>query len=145
MIRGRRVLLAAALAASAGAVTLSACSDDDGNDGLGQQAITVTVSPSDLTLAAGSAAPIEVTIARPVSFGGPVTVGAGGAPSGVNVAMNPDVIATGTTTAPGTLSVGPGVAPGTYPITISASGSNVGTGSATVTLVVTGASEAPAP
>ena len=132
--RSRRFLLAAALVTCAGAVTLSACSDDDNNAPSGS--VSVAVVPTDLTITPGSSGTADIGITRAGSFTGPVTLSASGQPATVEVSFDPGQLDANTTGSTATIVVGVGTTPGTYPLTISAAGTGITTNTTTLTLVV---------
>ena len=144
-VRGRRFLLVATLATCAGAMTISACDDDPSiTEGLSGGAITVAVSPADLTVAQGSSGTAEVTIGRSGEFTGPITLKTGTQPEGVALGLTPTVIDEGVTASVARITIDATALPGTYAITIAGTASNVSTGQATLTIVVT-PGEAPPP
>jgi hypothetical protein len=79
------------------------------------------------------------TLTRSGGFTGIVTFNATGAPTGVSATAGTPTTNGNVTTAVFTVSVGPAVTPGTYPITITGSGSGVDPKSAVFTLTVTAA------
>lgn len=132
--RSRRFLLVAALATCAGAVTLSACGDDDNNGPNGSLAVAVV--PTQLTITPGSTGTADIGITRSGTFTGPVTLAASGQPATVDVSLEPGLLDANTTSSVATVSVGPGTTAGTYPVTISAAGNGITTVSTTLNLVV---------
>ena len=144
-VRSRRFLLVAPLATCAGAMTISACDDDPNpTEGLSGGAITVAVTPTDLTVAQGSSGTAEVTIGRSGEFAGPIVLKTGTQPEGVALGLTPTVIDEGVTTSVARVTVDAAAIPGTYHITVAGTASNVSTGQATMTIVVT-PGEAPPP
>lgn len=143
-VRRRRFLLVAALATCAGALAVSACSDDsNGSEGLSGGAITVTASPTSVTLAQGTSADVAVTIARSGEFAGPVTLKTGRLPDGILVGLTPVEIDAGVTTATATVTAAADALLGTYQFTVAGTASNVSTGQSTITVVVTPGAEPP--
>jgi hypothetical protein len=99
---------------------------------------SVAVSPTSGSVAAGSSATATVSTAVTSGSAQSVALTASGAPSGVTVSFSPSsVTAGGTSTA--TFATTSSTASGTYPITVTGTGSS-GTESATYTLTVTGGS-----
>jgi len=144
-VRGRRFLLVATLAMCAGAMAISACDDnnDNGTEGLSGGAITVTAAPSDLTLEQGTSGTVDVTIGRSGEFEGPVVLKTGTVAAGIQVGLSPVEIDPGVTTSTATFTIDPTALPGTYPVTIAGTASNVKTGQATITVVVTPTTQPP--
>jgi uncharacterized membrane protein len=95
---------------------------------------TIAASPSTQTVAAGGSTTYTATITAKNGFSGTVTLSAAGLPAGATAAFNPaTVAASGSSTA--TITVGSGVAAGTYPLTITGTSGSL-THSAGVTLTV---------
>ena len=134
--RRRSMMLAAAIAISAGAFTLSACGDD-GNDTTGD--IDIAVAPTTITIVQGGSAAATVTIDRSGTFAGGVALTATGQPSSVDAVFAPAALGAGESTAAITVSAAADAVPGTYPLTLTASGSGVSDDTATLTVVVTAA------
>ena len=132
--RRRSMMLAAVIAISAGAFTVSACGDD-GNDTTGD--IDITVQPATITIVPGGSAAATVTIDRSGTFAGSVTLGVTGEPSSVDAVFAPASLGAGESTAAITVSAAGDAVPGTYPLTLTASGSGVSTDDATLTLIIT--------
>jgi hypothetical protein len=117
--------------------------DGSGTPGSRSVPLTLTVSPtanyalsltpSALSIVAGTSAPTTVTIAR-TSFTGAVTLSLGNKPSGVSGSFTP-AAPTGTSSAL-TVSVGAAVAPGTYHLTVDGAAAP-GSRSTPLTLTVT--------
>ena len=144
-VGGRRFLLVTALAMCAGAVAISACDDNStGTEGLSGGAITVALTPTALTLAQGTSGTAEVTIGRSGEFTGPIKLKTGTQPEGVALGLSPTVIDEGVTTSTARVTIDPAALPGTYHITVAGTASNISTGQATMTIVVT-PGEAPPP
>lgn len=95
---------------------------------------SISLSRTTVSVAQGGTGSTTATIVRS-SFTGAVTFAVTGEPNGVTVALgnNP----TSTSSMPITLTVAPNVAPGSYPLTVSASAAGVATVSTTLTLSVT--------
>lgn len=134
--RRRSMMLAAALAISAGAFTLSACSDD-GNDTTGD--IDITVNPTSITVIPGGSSAATVTIDRSGTFVGSVGLEASGEPSSVTVSFAPPSLGAGESNAAITVAAAEDAVPGTYPLTLTASGSGVSNDNTTLTLVIAAA------
>jgi hypothetical protein len=100
--------------------------------------VTVTVNSSSLALAEDDRLTIDVTIARSAGFAGPITLGVTGLPANVTaqVAANP------VTGDKATLDIvaGPGVTPGFYRLTLTATGAGVQANPIVIDLTVTAAS-----
>jgi hypothetical protein len=142
----RRLLILATLAVCTGALTISACSDsNDGSEGLGAGGgITIALSPTELTLPAGTSGTVEVTVGRTGAFTGAVTLKTGGEPEGVSVGLSPVVVDAGATSSTATITVGDATLPGTYHVGIAGTASLISTGQAGITLVVTPGEAPPA-
>jgi|GEM_PF-535579 len=97
---------------------------------------TLSLNPAALTINQGSNAPTTVTITR-TNFPGAVTLSLGGAPANVTGVFNPAAPTTNTSTL--TVTVGAGVTPGVYNLTVDGTGAP-GNRSTALTLTV-----APAP
>lgn len=95
--------------------------------------LSLTLEPTSLTIPRGATGTLRATL-TPQNFQGEVGLSLQGAPSGVSVSPG-TLQVSGTTQATLTLSVGTGVAPGTYPITLQATGQGV-SASASFTLSV---------
>jgi hypothetical protein len=101
---------------------------------------SVGVAPTSLNLAQGAAGTSTVTITRANGFAGAVNLAVSGAPAGLTVTPNPASIAAGSTTSTLNVSAGASTAAGTYPITVTASGTGVSNQTATLSVQVTAAS-----
>jgi uncharacterized membrane protein len=130
------MLLAAAIAISAGAFTLSACSDN-GNDTTGD--IDIVVAPASITIVQGASAAAAVTIDRSGTFAGGVGLAVSGQPASVDAVFAPASLGAGESTAAITVSAAADAVPGTYPLTLTASGSGVSDDTATLTVTITAA------
>ena len=133
--RRRSTLLAAALAISAGAFTLSAC-DDDNNGPSGNGAVAVNINPSTLNITPGSTGSATYTITRTAPFTTAVDLTTAGEPTGMEITLNPAVVDAGETTGTIDVVVAANATPGTYPITLSAAGTGITTRTTTLTVVV---------
>jgi uncharacterized membrane protein len=112
-----------------------ACGDDDGSGPTGS--ISLTASPTSLTLAQGASGTVNVTLARGGGFSNPVNVTVEGLPTGVTATVAPTQLTGTTTSALITVNVASTAAAGTYPITVRASATGVGAATATYSLTVT--------
>jgi uncharacterized membrane protein len=128
-------MLAAALAISAGAFTLSACSDDD-NGPSGNGAVALTLNPSTLNITPGSTGSATYTITRTAPFTTAVTLTTAGEPTGMDITVTPSVVDPGETTGSIDVVVAADATPGTYPISVSAAGSGITTRTSTLNVVV---------
>ncbi len=133
-IRARQWIAALAIAAFA------ACGGSDGDPTVPQGDFTFAIAPTALTLQQGQSGQVTATLTRTGGFAGAITGTVEGVPAGVT--LTPLAIAAGSTSAQVTVSAAATAAPGTYPITVRASGTGVSQKTTTVTLTVTAA---PAP
>jgi uncharacterized membrane protein len=124
-----RVVAALALMTAVG------CGDDDGNGPEGS--ISVTASPSALTVQQGASGTVTVTLTRGGGFADPVNVTVEGLPAGVTATVSPTSLTGTTTSATVTVNVASTVAAGTYTATIRASATGVGAATVQYTLTVT--------
>ncbi|MCA0377274.1 MAG: hypothetical protein LCH84_16650 [Gemmatimonadetes bacterium] len=126
------------LAMSLAVFTLAACSGggDDGGTAPTTGSIALSASTSSLTIARGASATVNVTVAR-TNYTGAVTLTAGGAPTGVNVAFAPASLTGSANLAVATISADGTAAAGTYTINITGSGTGVSSASTAVTVVIT--------
>lgn len=115
-----------------------ACGDDDGNAPPPPTGgITVAVDSASRTVAPGGTATIGVTITRTTPFAGPVALSVESAQAGITGTFAPDTIGASATTSTLTVTAGPTVAAGAYPITIRAKGAGITDQTATATINVT--------
>jgi hypothetical protein len=144
-VRGRRFLLVATLATCAGAMAISACSDNsNGTEGLGGGgAITIAAAPTEVTVVQGGSSTVDLTIGRSGEFAGPVALKTGKLPDGLTVTLSPKEVDAASTTATATVAAGTDIFPGTYQFTVAGTASNVSTGQSTISVVVTAAPEPP--
>ena len=127
-----RVLSAFAL------LTAVACGgDDDGSGPTGS--ITLTASPTSLTLPQGGSGTVTVTLVRGGGFADPVNVAVAGLPSGVTLSVAPAQLTGTTNQAVVTVNVANTVPAGTYTATVTATATGIGAATATYTLTVTAA------
>ena len=127
----RRLLTAIAL------LTAIGCGDDDGSGPTGT--ITVSASPTALSVQQGGTGTVIVSLVRGGGFDEAVNVSVSGLPSGVTASVSPTQLTGNTTQATVTVNVASTVAAGSYPATITASAAGVGSATATYTLTVTAA------
>jgi hypothetical protein len=128
----RYLLALAALGAACGK------SGDNGNGGTGPTpSISITLSTSSLTIVQGGTDNLTASIARAGGFTGAVTIVTEGAPTGVTAAASNVSTSGSVTTGTITVTVGAAVAPGTYNLTVRASGSGVTEVTRGITLTVT--------
>jgi hypothetical protein len=97
---------------------------------------SVALSPTSASVAAGSSATATVSTAVTSGSAQSVALSASGAPSGVTVSFSPSSVTAGSSST-ATFATTSATASGTYPITVTGTGSS-GTESATYTLTVTG-------
>lgn len=99
---------------------------------------TLAIALSSTTGAVVGAGSVSSTLTatRGGSFTGAVTLAVEGAPTGVTVSFTPSTLATGNTTSDVAITVSASAAPGTYPLTVRASGSGVTAATATYTVTV---------
>ncbi len=128
-IAPRRVLSALAL------LTAIGCGDDDGSGPTGS--ITLSASPSALTVQQGGSGTVTVTLVRGGGFADPVNVAVTGLPSGVTLTVTPAQLTGTTTQAVVTVNVANSVPAGTYPATVTATATGIGSATASYTLTVT--------
>jgi hypothetical protein len=116
-----------------------ACGGDGGDDGTGPTPdVTVTIAVGGLSgtvTPGGSAATIPITINKPASFTGSVTLTAT-APSGLTAFLAPSVLSGAVSTSTLTITAAPTLTPGSYNVTVTASGTGVTTTSIVATVVV---------
>jgi hypothetical protein len=125
----RRLIGAIALCTAIG------CGGDGGSDPTGS--ITLTASPTTLTVPQGGSGTVTVTLVRGGGFEDPVSVAVTGLPTGVTTSVAPAQLTGATTQAMVTVNVGSAVAAGTYDATVTASAAGVGNATATYSLTVT--------
>ncbi|MFN0178933.1 MAG: beta strand repeat-containing protein [Gemmatimonadales bacterium] len=125
------------LAWVSGLAIVAGCGKIDGPGTGPGGSIVIEISKSALTIVQGGSDNLTATIARSGGFTGTVTIATEGAPPGVTAAAS-NVTTTGTTTTGTvTVSVAASVAPGTYNLTVRASGSGVDAVTKALTLTVT--------
>jgi hypothetical protein len=126
----RRVLSAIVLLAATGC--------GGGDDGSGPTgSISLTASPSALTIPQGGTGMVTVTLLRVGGFADAVNVSVTGLPTGVTLSVTPAQLTGQTTQAIVTVNVSSTVPAGTYTATVSGTATGVGTATASYTLTVT--------
>ena len=118
-------------------LTAIGCGDDGGTEPEGS--ISISASPTTLSVAQGGTGTVNVALTRGGGFAAPVNVTVEGLPTGVTASVNPTSLTGTTTQAVVTVTVANSVAPGTYPATIRASATGIGAATAQYTLTVTAA------
>ncbi len=135
----RLVRRARTVAVALAGMWIAACGGGDGDNGTGPTPdVTVTISVGGLTgtvTPGGSAATMPITITKPASFTGSVTLTAT-APSGLTAFLAPSVLSGAASTSTLTITASPTLTPGTYNVTVTASGTGVTTSSIVATVVV---------
>lgn len=117
---------------------LTAIGCGGGDDGQGPTgSISLTASPSALTVQQGGTGTVTVTLVRGGGFADPVNVSVTGLPSGVTLSVLPAQLTGQTTQAVVTVNVASTVPAGTYTATVSGTATGVGTATVTYTLTVT--------
>ena len=118
-------------------VVVAAGCKDDGDVITDPGAIALVLNPISATVVQGGNTSTTATVTRSGSFTGSVTLSVTGAPSGVTAAVS-NIQTTGpVTTATVTVTVGPAVAAGTYPLVVQATGAGVTEATASFSLMVT--------
>ncbi len=135
----RQRLMAVGLALTIGGVTGCGSDGGDGGTNPGNPAIAISLSKTSLSAQQGGSDNLTATITRSGGFTGTVNVVTEGAPAGVTAAVSNVSTSSGTTTGTVTVSVAASVAPGTYNLTVRASGSGVADVTQAVSLTVTAA------
>ena len=116
-------------------LTAIGCGDDGGSEPEGS--ISVSGSPSTLSVPQGSSGTVTVTLTRGGGFAEPVTVTVEGLPTGVTASVTPTSLTGTATQAVLTVTVLNSVAAGTYTATIRASAPGIGAATTTFALTVT--------
>lgn len=131
--RRRSLLLLAALVACTGAVTLSACDDNDGVSG----DIAIEFTPTSLDIIQGGSGTTDLTLERGGDFTGDVEVEVSGEPAGMDVDLVPGFFeGPGVSEIAVTVSAAEDTPVGTYTLTFTAEGDGVSDDSATLTVEV---------
>lgn len=135
-MHARRLMAALTLVAAVG------CGGGGGEAGpVGS--VSVTVSPTSLTLPQGGNGTVTVTLTRGGGFADPVNVSVEGLPAGVTASLSPAQLTGSTTQAVVTVNVAGTVAAGTYTATVRASAAGVGAATVQYSLTVTAVGPAP--
>jgi hypothetical protein len=116
-------------------LTAIGCGDDGGSEPEGS--ISVSASPSTLSVPQGSSGTVTVTLTRGGGFAEPVTVTVEGLPTGVTASVAPASLTGTATQAVLTVTVLNSVAVGTYTATVRASAPGIGAATTTFALTVT--------
>jgi hypothetical protein len=133
MLEVKRLMTAVAVAA-----TVSACSGGDGGTEP-TPTIDIALSAATLSIVQGANGTVNLTLTRGGGFTEAVAVTVEGAPAGVTATAAPASIATGSTSSVITIAAGGTAAPGTYNLTVRATGTGVTAKTAPVALTVTAA------
>jgi len=116
-------------------LTAIGCGDDGGSEPEGS--ISVSGSPTTLSVPQGGTGTVTVTLTRGGGFAEPVNVTVEGLPTGVTASVAPTSLTGTTTQAVVTVTVANSVAAGTYTATIRASAAGIGAATTTFALTVT--------
>ena len=118
---------------------LAACSSDGGGgpEPGPDPAIAITLASSAASIPQGGSAPVAATLTRSGGFTGTVNLTVEGVPAGVTGSVGNVQTTGGTTTATVTIQVAGTTAPGTYQLTVRATGSGVNDATAPFALTVT--------
>jgi hypothetical protein len=120
------------------AVLVGACSSSGGGTEPGPTpAISLALASSSASIAQGGSAPVGATLTRSGGFTGTVNLTVEGVPAGVTGAVSGVSTTGGVTTATVTINVAASTVPGTYNLTVRATGSGVADATAAFTLTVT--------
>lgn len=101
--------------------------------------IGVSAAATTLNVTQGTAGNVGITVSRSNGFADAITLAASGAPNGVTATFAPATVAAGATTSTLAFAVPANATPGSYPVTITASGTGVANASTLVTLTITAA------
>lgn len=112
-------------------------SPTDGGDGGDNFSIEISLSSSTLSIEQGASGTTTLTLVRGGGYTEAVSLAVQGAPNGVSVTADPSNLPAGTNTSTFTVMVGDAVAPGSYTLTIAATGPDVTAVDATLTVTVT--------
>jgi len=120
------------------AATLSGC--DGGNSPTDEGdnfTITISLSSSALSVEQDADGTVAVSLARGGGYTGTVSLSVEGTPSGVTATADPSSLAAGSTSSTITVSAAATADPGSYALTVRATGSEVSAATATLNLTVT--------
>ncbi len=127
--RHRSASIARALGALLVAATFSSCTSDGGSGGpvapLPGGTISLSLTPSSVTLAPGATGGVGLTVTRTGSFAGAVALSASGVPAGVNLTFGSSTVSPSAVSTSVNLVIAGSAAPGTTEISIIGSGSGV--------------------
>ncbi|MGD8277667.1 MAG: hypothetical protein PVH00_06555 [Gemmatimonadota bacterium] len=113
---------------------------DNGGNPTGNPTLSLSISPSSISIAQGANGSVGITVTRGGGFSGAATLSVEGTPTGVTATPSPASVAAGSTTATLALSVGASVSAGSYSLTVRAKGSGVSDATTTLSLTVTAVS-----
>ena len=135
---GARRLHAGIAAGLLSATLLAACTNDTRTGGVTQPmpsgTISLSLTPSSLTLAPGGVGGLGLSITREGSFAGAVTLAASGVPAGVNLTFGSSTVSSGSVSTSVNLTVASNAAPGTSEISIVGTGGGIMSLAAKLTL-----------
>lgn len=117
------------------ALLVSACHGDKAASTAPAHSVAVSVTPSVLTVACGSAGQVSIALVRGGGFAGAVSLAVSGLPSGVTVTLNPSQLTGASLLATIDVAVAANTTPGTYAVTVTAT-STLGSTTATYSLTV---------
>ena len=112
-------------------------SPTDGDGGGDDPSISISLAGTSLSVQQGENGSFTVSLTRNGGYDGTVTLTLENAPSGVTAAFSPSTLSSSTASSTGTLTVGGSVAPGSYTLTVRATGSGVTAATASLGLTVT--------
>jgi hypothetical protein len=111
---------------------LVSCDESTGNDGT----VVITLNPAGVTVTQGTAAASNIVISREGGFNGVVSLAASGLPSGVFVTMTPSQLSSSTNNAVVDVSAALFSVPGSYSVTVTATGEGIDPARTTLQLTV---------
>jgi len=106
----------------------------------GNPTISIALDPTSASVEQGASTEVDATVTAAGGFSGSVGIAVKGAPGGVTGEVGDVKSSGGTTTATVTITVGASVSPGSYDLTVRATGSGVDASEASFSLTVTEAS-----
>jgi len=112
---------------------LMACGDDEGSN---NPAIGVLLNPGSINVDVGGNGSALATISRTGGYNSTVSLSAVNVPTGITVGFNPQNVSIGASTSTVEVAVANSVAPGTYQVTVRASGVDVAESTDVLELVV---------
>lgn len=119
--------------AIAGLLLVIACGDDQAP---GSPSLGLGVDPGSVNVEVGASGSATATLSRSGGFRGTVSLAAQGAPDGMTVGFNPATVPAAETASTVEIVAAITVAPGTYPLTITATAPGVPDASDELTVVV---------